>query len=210
MSDRMQAPELRSPLHGFGLAATERAIDGLAGVWANEVLSQGFISLRGNAADPTFADATAKALGVSLPTSPCTIASAGGIRVLWLSPDEWLIIAARGRHATILAELTAALKGTRSQVVDNSGGFTEVVLLGRDAEAVLTHCTVFDLHALTAGRVAGSTFGKLSTYLIRDGDGFRLIFRRSFADYIWRFLVRAALPYGFAVAKLPPERGAGS
>ncbi len=38
--------------------------------------------------------------------------------------------------------------------------------------------------------------------MYREGDGFCLLARRSFADYIWRFLVRAAEPYGFGVVRL--------
>jgi len=35
-----------------------------------------------------------------------------------------------------------------------------------------------------------------------DTDGVFVVFRRSFADYVWRLLRRAAQPYGFAVCKL--------
>jgi sarcosine oxidase subunit gamma len=58
------------------------------------------------------------------------------------------------------------------------------------------------LHALNTGKIVGTTFGKLSVYLYAEEDGYRLLFRRSFADYIWRYLSRAAAPYGFGVMRL--------
>ncbi len=202
MSDPATKAEMRSPLHSFGLAAAAKPVDDRCGVWADELRLAGIISLRGEVANSAFATAAAKALGTSLPTQPCTFTEVGDIRIYWLSPDEWMIALPRARRDAMLAALKAALVGIRSQVVDNSGGYTEVAILGRDAEAVMSHCTVYDLHALTAGRVVGTTFGKASAFMRRDGDGFRIIIRRSFADYIWRFLVRAAKPYGFGVAKL--------
>ena len=71
---------------------------------------------------------------------------------------------------------------------------------GTSATDVLTHATVYDVRALEAGRVVGTTFGKASVFLRREGEGYVLLFRRSFSDYIWRTLERATSPYGFAVA----------
>jgi sarcosine oxidase subunit gamma len=67
---------------------------------------------------------------------------------------------------------------------------------------VLHHCTVYDLNLLQAGKVVGTTFGKMSLYIHQHEDGYCLIFRRSFADYIWRYLERSALPYGFGIVQL--------
>jgi sarcosine oxidase subunit gamma len=85
-------------------------------------------------------------------------------------------------------------------VADNSGGYTQVILSGRNALDVLQHTTVYDFEALEPGRVVGTTFGKSSVYAHRAGEGFCLVMRRSFADYIWRYLVRAAAPYGLGIA----------
>ena len=202
MSNVKPAAELRSPLYDFGLANMAMPVDDSRGVWANEVPANGFIGLRGSLADTAFAEAVEKVLPVPLPSQPCTISVANDTRILWLSPDEWMIVVPRVRHAALLKELTSALNGTRSQVADNSGGYTEVIVLGRDAANVLSHCTVYNLDGLKPGRIAGTTFGKASVYLARDGDGFRLLLRRSFADYIWRFLVRAAAPYKFGIGRL--------
>jgi sarcosine oxidase subunit gamma len=197
---------MQSPLAPFDLSARAKPVDRSAGVWANEIGLLGYISLRGNSADAPFMAAASRALGVTLPGEPCTYAEKGLLKVLWLSPDEWLIVCARADRAHILGALSATLKGIRSQVVDNSGGYTQILLEGANAADVLSHATVYDLAALTAGRVVGSTFGKSSLFMHRLGDGgFCLVLRRSFADYIWRYLERAAKPYGFAVARLEQD-----
>lgn len=196
-------PVMESPLHGFGLAAKARPADGSCGVWVNEVSLKGYISLRGNAADPSFTGIVSGIIGTQLPPNPCTFSEANGVMALWLSPDEWLIIAPRALVGVMIREIESALAGVRHQVADNSGGFTKVILSGRNAKDVLYHCTVYDLDKLGEGRVAGTTLGRSSTYLYRQGGTYFLVFRRSFADYIWRFLVRAAEPYGVGILALP-------
>ena len=210
MADLSNSPVMQSPLHLFGLPPRAVPMDSRAGVWANEMPLAGFISVRGEIGNPAFLDATAKALGLSLPTEPCTIVSTGSTSALWMSPDEWMIIVPRERVPVLTKALTDGLSGIRSQVVDNSGGYTQVVILGRNARDVLSHCTVYDIDHLGENRIVGTTFGKSSVYLRKHGEGYCLLLRRSFADYIWRYLDRGALPYGFGIAKLPPNDGVGT
>lgn len=208
MSKSGNLPMMQSPLHPFGLDAKAKSIDPSCGVWANEVPHLGYISLRGNSGEAAFVGRASKALGQTLPTEPCTLSEAAGVKVMWLSPDEWMIVCARDRLSGLLNDLDTALKGVRCQVTGNSGGYTQVLLQGAKAAEALSHCTVYDLRSLDEGRVVGTTFGKSAIYLHRHGQGYCLLFRRSFADYIWRYLVRAAEPYGFGVARLDKEASA--
>lgn len=202
----MSEPMMRSPLHSFGLEQQAKPIGDGCGVWANEIPHLGYISLRGNAADPAFLTAASTSLGVSLPLQPCTFTSSNGITNLWLSPDEWMIVCPRAQLSALLGSLRQALTDVRSQVADNSGGYTQVVLEGRNALDVLQHVSVYDFAGMEPGRVVGTTFGKSSVYAFRQGDGYRLVIRRSFADYIWRYLLRAATPYGLGIADLASSR----
>lgn len=195
-------PIMQSPLHHFGLAAKQLPMDNSKGVWASEIRLLGYISLRGNAQNTAFLAAAEAALGSALPTQACSFVASNWGNILWLSPDEWLLICSREHRPALQQVLTAALAGVHSQVVDNSGGFTTVLLQGKNASDALSHCTVYDLHALTPSKVVGTTFGKATCYLHRQDDGYQLTFRRSFADYIWRYLERAATPYGFGIADL--------
>lgn len=196
----MSESMMRSPLHSFGLEQRAKPNDDSCGVWANEIPHLGYISLRGNGADPAFLTAASTSLGVSLPLQPCTFASSNDITILWLSPDEWMIVCPRAKLSPLLSSFRQNLADIRSQVVDNSGGYTQVVLEGPNALDVLQHVSVYDFAGMEPGRVVGTTFGKSSVYAFRQGDGYRLVIRRSFADYIWRYLVRAATPYGLGIA----------
>ncbi len=198
----MSEPILQSPLHAFGLSAQARPADEACGVWANEVPLQAYISLRGDLADVRFQERAASALGKRLPATPCTFTRSGAVKALWLSPDEWMIVTPRASRAPLLRSLEKELSGIRSQVVDNSGGYTEIIIQGRNTVDVISHASVYDIHRLGEGRVVGTTFGKSAVYMYREGDGVSLVVRRSFADYAWRFLVRAAEPYGFGVIQL--------
>lgn len=193
-------PVMRSPLHHFGLVERQASMHNGCGVWANEKSLLGYISLRGNSNLPAFLTKVNAALGVALPTQPCTIQAADWGSILWISPDEWLIVCERAQRQPLQQALETALSGIHSQVVDNSGGYTWVALQGTRIVDLLRHCTVYDVENLTAGHVVGSTFGKLSTFIVRNHEGFHLVLRRSFADYIWRYLERSAAPYGFGIA----------
>lgn len=199
----MSEQGMQSPLHGLDLAARATPKDARSGAYASELPLAAFISLRGHASDPDFVAAASKALGLELPVTPCTLAALGGagqrLAALWLSPDEWMIVAPRACKARLLAALSEGLQATPSHALDNSGGYTQILLEGPSAADVLTHTTVYDVRSLAADRVVGTTFGKSSVYLRREGEGYVLLVRRSFADYVWRYLERAAIPYGFAV-----------
>lgn len=198
----MSNPQLQSPLHSFALAREARVLDASCGVWANEDPLKGYVSLRGEAQNAAFVESVSRVLGLALPVAPCTFAQSGSKKVLWLSPDEWMIVCPRDERAKIMIELAQALAGIRSQVADNSGGYTEIVLQGPNAQDVLGHTTVYNIAALEPGRVVGTTFGKTFLFLHRADMGFCLLVRRSFADYIWHMLVRSVEPYGLGILKL--------
>lgn len=206
----MDEPTMQSPLHAFDLVSRAEPTDDVRGVWANEIPLLCYISLRGSSADPVFVEKVTAATGVALPLDPCTFTENNGVRVLWISPDEWMIVCARSHLGALVVGLKAGLQGIRSQVADNSGGYTQVLLQGRNALDVLKHVSVYNFAALQMGRIVGTTFGKSSVYAHRLGDdGFCLLMRRSFADYIWRYLVRASAPYGLGIAAIEATGHAG-
>ena len=196
------SPVMQTPLQHFNLIAKQEEMTDGKGVWACEMPLLGYVSLRGNVQNKHFLTAIKKATGLDLPIEACNLSTASAITILNLSPDEWMLVCPREQHATLQLALASALTGIHSQLLDNSGGYTSVLLQGNQATDALQHCTVYNLHALTPNKVAGTTFGKASVIIYRLDEGFCLVLRRSFADYIWRYLARAAAPYGFGIAKI--------
>jgi sarcosine oxidase, subunit gamma len=193
---RTFSPYPQSPLHAFDLPAQAVRQDESRGIWMNEVALLGYILLRGDSADPAFNGAVRQALDVALPAQPGDFAVSQHGVLLWQSPDEWLLVCGREQLGTHMSSLESALSGMHAQVVDNSGGLTQVYLTGREHQTVLRHVGVYDFAALTPGRVAGTVCGKAGMVVYRvDERGVFVILRRSFADYIWRLLGRAARPY---------------
>ncbi|MFC3110011.1 sarcosine oxidase subunit gamma [Undibacterium arcticum] len=201
-------PYLQSPLHAFGLQAKARPQDDTCGVWMNEVPLLGYLVVRGDAQDAAFNAAVQDVLGVAPPTQPSSFIRTPHGVLLWQAPDEWLLVCARAQLANCLARLQAASDGLHAQMVDNSGGLTQVYLSGTKQLAVLHHVGVYDFSTITEGRAVGTVCGKANMLVYRiDAHGVFVIFRRSFADYVWPLLRQAARPYGLGISELEHDAG---
>mgnify|MGYP001055991686 FL=1 len=160
------------------------------------------LNLRGDEADKSFTDGIAKVLGIALPTEPGTYQSCQQHSLFWLGPDEWLLVS-QGNAAEIEVSLRQVLAG-HIAIVDISGGQTMINLRGTDmaVQTVLKKSSVYDFAGWpgasgNAGRCAQTTFAKASAVVSNKSDGsFDLIIRRSFADYIARWLLDAGEEFG--------------
>ena len=56
------------------------------------------VDLRLAPGQPEAERAVAAVLGVELPSAPGAVATAADLTILWLGPDEWLIVARAGRE----------------------------------------------------------------------------------------------------------------
>lgn len=187
------ADALRSPLGHLPVAA-ERGDAGLA---AAELPNLGYLMLRGRADDAAFMTAVSGVLGAPLPTRPRTMLPCAAGVVLWQSPDEWWLLCARSRRDALLGALEAALQGLYAQVVDNSGGFTALRIAGAPHLRLLSHLAPYDFDHLQVGQCVATVVSKAGFTVLRtDEHGVTLVFRRSFADYVWRLIERTARPYG--------------
>jgi sarcosine oxidase subunit gamma len=198
----------RAALASLDLARREVAPHDGLGVWANELPPCGAIVLRGHVRDPRFAAAIRAALGIDVPATPSAHVAHGDVDLCWLGPDEWLLLCPRAQLSNTIDALALALTGIRHQLVDNSGGLAGIEIRGKHARALLTHCTVYDVAKLVPGRVVGTTWGAVNVNLLcRNSEPdarFELFVRRSYADYAWRLVERAAAPYGFGVHRVDP------
>jgi sarcosine oxidase subunit gamma len=187
---------LESPLHAFGLSARVQTPSSRDRIVLAELPHMGYLVLRGKPDDAAFMQAVAGVLGQTLPTQPMTVLPTAAGVVLWVSPDEWLLVCKRSRRDSLMAALTSAVQDLFAQIVDNSGGLTTVRLAGPDHMQLLRQMGPYDFESLAVGRSASTVVSKTGLTVVRtDTTGVLLVFRRSFADYTWRLLERTARSY---------------
>jgi len=159
----------------------------------------GHINIRGSIENAKFKRASQQVLGTDLPTDSNTFVEKGDNTILWLGPNEWLVITPEAMLSELVEKLDAALGNTFSAVNDISGGNTIIELSGDKAQALLLKGCPLDLHhsMFTIGQCAQTVIAKTSMTLwqIDSAPVYRLIVRRSFADYLGLWLLDAAKEY---------------
>jgi sarcosine oxidase subunit gamma len=117
------------------------------------------------------------------PAEPNTTAEVGGWTVLWLGPDEWLVL---GGSEADFPEAAAAVDVSANRVV--------LELAGADAAGVLARGCSLDLDrsVFGPGRCAQTLLAGTEVVLVRLADDrFRLLVRPSFAPYLRAWLADA-------------------
>lgn len=188
------AAALKSPLHRFKVNSPAQGEPGLK---AAEYPNLAYLVIRGRSGDAAFMAAAAHAIGAPLPTRPRSVLNCAAGIVLWQSPDEWWLVCRRAQRDGLVQALESALNGCFAQVVDNSGGFTALHISGAAHMRLLNHMSPYDFEGLPVGDCVSTVISKAGFTVLRSGTtGVTLVFRRSFADYIWRLVERNARPYG--------------
>lgn len=157
-------------------------------------------------ADPSQAtDLLLGALGLSLPVEALTSATIGDTSLLWMGPDEWMLVTAAEAAERVLADTRGALAGLHHQLVAVGDYYTVIEVAGPNARPALMKLTTLDLHprAFRTGMVAGSLFGRTNAMLWQTSDdaevggpAFSLFIRWSMADYLWCLLAEAGREWG--------------
>lgn len=154
------------------------------------------LNLRGDADDERFATAVKNGLGQALPTSPNS-ATFGAHRVYWLGPNEWLIIT---ESNSLADDLQKSLGEVSSALNDVSGGQVILRVVGPQVRDILARGCTLDFHpqVFTGGMCAQSGLAKASVLigLVNSDDVFDIVVRRSFADYLVRWLQHTGKEFG--------------
>lgn len=183
----MATPERHSPLEALAGALADASGDA---VTLREVPFLAQVNVRAD-------EPAARALG--LPREPNTTATssraAGGDQtIVWLGPDEWLVVGPDGEAAAVAGELEACPEGWVS-TVDLSANRTAIEVAGPRVRDLLAAGCSLDFHprAFGPGRCAQTMLARAQVILeARDDDAFRLIVRGSFAVYLATWLIDAA------------------
>lgn len=184
----MLEARFESPLAGLAAPADTY-------VSMREIAERGMIDLRGAVSDRKFMAAAKSALGVDLPKQPRTTASWGDIRVFWLSPDQWLITCPRAKAQELADQLSKDLAGIHSLAVNVSDMRAIIRLEGEGVREVVMKGTAIDLtHGdYPPGTVRRMRFAEIAALLhIVEDNVIDIYVFRSFAQYTWDFLRKAA------------------
>jgi sarcosine oxidase subunit gamma len=191
----------RSPL--ADRAAEFAALTG--GVALSELPFLSMVSLRVDPASEV-GSRVERALGLTLPVTGSVTGDVieSGCSVLWLGPDEFLVVGPDGAAAGLVTVLLDAIGDGPGSVVDVSANRDTLVLNGPEARDLLEKGCTLDLHprSFTAGRCAQTTFarGHLLIWQIGAEDSpagpvYYLLFRGSFAEYFADWLLDAAAEF---------------
>lgn len=132
-------------------------------------------------------------LGAGLPTACGAVTTGDGGTLLWLSPDEFLVVS-RLQPAELTAALVEALDGEPGSATDLSANRTTLELEGPAARQVLEKGCPLDLHprVFLPGTGYVTLLGSVPVILWKVADElYRILPRASFADFLGRWLIDA-------------------
>ena len=155
--------------------------------------------MRQESQNSKFAAAANKVLGIELPVRDNTFVEADDNTIMWLGPNEWLVVTEQENVYELINRLETELGDTFSAINDVSGGNTVLELSGTKAQALLLKGCPLDLHhsVFSVGHCAQTVMAKTSMTLwqVDDAPVYKLIVRRSFSDYLGLWLIDATREY---------------
>ena len=155
------------------------------------------INLRGSITDKDFITNVGKILDTPLPTEPNTSISNNKLKIIWLSPNEWLIeIYEIKDFNKIFTDLQYSLNAQNTAITDVTENRTILSLNGSHLYKLLSKFMVIDLDRVLnkESSVAQTIFIKVPVLIVRnhqknERQSINLHTNRSHAQYIIDLLV---------------------
>ena len=154
---------------------------------------RGMVTLRGDLGAAKLRKAVKDIVGVPVPDT-CRADVAGGKGVLWMSPDELMILVPYADAETAAAALGKALKGTHYLAVNVSDARAVFRISGEGWREVLAKLTPADLHpdAFGPGAVRRTRLAQVAAaFWMTDEASVDLVCFRSVARYVFDLLSSA-------------------
>ncbi|MEL6643927.1 MAG: sarcosine oxidase subunit gamma family protein [Pseudomonadota bacterium] len=170
------------------------AFDGLVRI--AEAGPRGMVTVKGDLADTKRRAAVADVAGVDVPPM-LGVTTDGDRGVLWMAPDEVLVLTPYADAAESARRMTEALSDTHSLVANVSEARAVFTLMGAQVRDVLAKLTPADMHpeALTPGTLRRTRLAQVpAAFWLRDAETAELICFRSVAQYVFDILSHAARP----------------
>ncbi|KRA37848.1 MULTISPECIES: sarcosine oxidase subunit gamma [unclassified Nocardioides] len=182
----------RSPLQDMAAELRDGAVPGERSVALREEPFLTMVSIRVEPGSEA-ARGIEAVLGTGLPQQCGEVSAQGAHTVLWLGPDEWLVVSSTTPE-TLVGELLAGVGDGRAQVVDVSANRTVLELSGSAVRDVLEKGCPTDLHprAFADGTAITTTLARVPVLLWKvDATRFRVLPRASLAQYVAAWLLDA-------------------
>lgn len=168
--------------------------DGLISV--REMPAQGMIALRGDLAMPQLRDAATDVAGLEMPARRAAQWE-GAHGLLWMAPDELLLLCPYDDVPGTLASLEQQLAGAHALVTDVSDARVMFELRGGGLRDVLAKLTPADMSAtaLAPGELRRTRLAQVPAgFWLKSETSAQLICFRSVARYVFDLLKGAAQP----------------
>jgi len=141
-----------------------------------------------------YMSACGKILGAVLPTKPNIYIKNEKVKIIWLSPDEWMVV--NDQENELFIKLKNELGDLEASVTDVSENRTIIRLSGKKIFTLLSKFLVLDLEKNlgTPSSCAQTLFVKVPILLVRNDDNNQapvidIFTNRSHANYIYNLLV---------------------
>ena len=173
------------------------ASGGTVGLTFHVMEHLGKLNIRG---DNSLKAAVKAATGCHFPPLANHFETAGERHIVWLGPDEYLLLCESGKEKALFDTLTSTIKTNHYAITDVSDSLCALSLSGAAVRDVLAKGCSLDFlpSKFGAGRCAQSLLAHAGiTLMALPDDAFILICRTSFAPYVHDWLVDAALEYGY-------------
>ena len=142
-------------------------------------------------------DSATHFFGAALP-GPNTWAAFETAHVLWQAHDEWLIVTPNGRQNALAESLRHALADAHHAITDVSDLRATFELRGERARDVLQKGSAVDFHprVFGAGACVTTALARVRvTVRLMEPQTYELQIERSYAGYLWDWLVDASAEF---------------
>lgn len=204
MASRSQQPITlpgRSALHEQKAKFTANPGGGEPGLVFSEIEHLGKLNLR---TDALPSKPIKSITGCAFPPAANKFSKAGGRYVVWLGPNEFLIICEAGKDEELANTLSNALENQHCAVTNITDALTALNLRGNAIRQILAKGCAIDFHPkkFKPGDSAQTLLSQVAITLLALSDNeFMVMCRSSYSPYLYDWLCDAAVEYGVKYSK---------
>ena len=166
------------------------------GISIEETSLSGKINIRGKSSDKEFMKNIGSVLNLVLPIESNVRIYNNNISIMWLGPDEWLVITPENEKDKIISLFESKLNPEKTAITDVSFNRTVLRLEGKQVFTLLSKFLVANLEKIleTNFSVAQTIFLKIPVLFIKNNTdkevtSLDLHLNRSHAKYVYELLV---------------------